>query len=92
MCFPFFKSLGIEHCHLQLLSPAKCVWAGLPLPGSCRAANTAACLKAEGTEGGKTGRGGNAGKRRSWIDALGEKWDISIGSRKVPMREEVIEG
>lgn len=59
MCFQFFKILGIEHCHLQLLSPAKCVWAGLPLPGSAgRAANTAAHLKAEGTEGSKTGRGG----------------------------------
>lgn len=43
--------------HLQLLWPAVGVWAGLPLPGSAgRAANTAAYLNAEGSEGSKTGR------------------------------------
>lgn len=65
MFFQFLKSLRIEHYHLQLLSPAKGVWAGLLLPGSAgRAANTAAYLKAEGTEGSKTGREGEIQKKK----------------------------
>lgn len=74
MYFQIFKSLGIEHYHLQLLSPAKGVWAALLLPGSAgrAAAHTAAYLKVEGTGGSKTGREGKYRKRKELRYPRGE--------------------